>query len=277
MYRRKYYSRQYNRKKKINKKFSPSAYKNNPPSYYQQIGRIIQTSPLRMYEPLTQIPNSKTLEKMYNTLLKAKYPNVGPAPPPPPELPLQPYVVSFKILASDIYNLPDHRMFPINLAEFCSNSGSLTPLPPGWDYQFDLYTLEFREFIIPNDSDTSQYHLDLVHPVFPDNSPYQFVIKSLSTGSSGAINIVWLTSLIPLTENQAKITRGAFTTAGITITNPTLNTNDSLITDNGWYPFLSTAFDPDSQLNYIEYVANNSTISSLNVQCTVLCTPIESF
>ena len=209
-----YYSRSYNRKKRINKKFSPAAYKNNVPTYFQQKGRIIQTSPLRLYQIPRQLPNMKTFDNMYNILLKAKYPNVGPVDPPTPapQVPLQPYIVSFRASSSYLYTLTDHQLTPTNLVDLVNNSGQLTELPDGWDYQFDLFTLEFRHEITPDSSNTDLFHIDLTHPIFVDN-PYPIVLKTLTTNAgSFGLHLVWLSSLIPVSSNQAKITRGSYTT-----------------------------------------------------------------
>ena len=280
MYSSRSYTRRnksYYRKKRINRKFSPALYKHDIPTYFQQKGRIIQTTPLRMHPIPTQLPNTKTLENMYNTLLKAKYPNVGPVEPPPPDPPLQSYVSSFTISATQLYNLTDHRLTPNDLTQLTTTYGDLTTLPEGWDYQFDLYTITFRETIIPHETDATQFHIDLVHPILTDPNPYQFVIKTLNTSSDGGLYVTWMTSFIPLNSDLAKITRASFTLQGVTVQNPSVATNDNDITDNGWYPLVSTYFDDPEHPNYIEYVPNTTSISPLNMTLTVLCTPIQSF
>jgi len=276
-YSPRYRSRQYYHKRNINRKFSPAAYKNNPPTYYQQKGRIIQTSPLNLYQVPRQLPNSQTLDKMYNTLVKAKYPGLNPQPtptPPQPPIPLQPYIVQISTNLSSIYDIEDKKMTPFRLYELVTASGQLTDLPAGWDYRFDLFNIIFNQVYNPNTSNTSQFHLDLTHPLFTDNTPYQFVIKSVTTSAStSSFSVSWVCSLIPNGANSAKITRAAYTSASITITTPTIATNDSIVSDNGWYPILSTSFE--DEINFIEYVLNSGSNPSLNVTYTVLCTPIQ--
>lgn len=273
-YSPRYKSRQYYHKKNINRKFAPAAYKSNPPTYYQQKGRIIQSSPLHLYSIPRQLPNSETLKKMYNTLLKINYPNVGPNSTP--QVPLQPYLASFTLTAAQLSDLPDGKLNPTNFSTLVRNTTELTNLPSGWEYKFELFTIEFRQRIASGLVESSQYHIDLVHPIFVAN-PYSIVLKTVSTTGSGSTNsIVCLTSLIPVDANQVKVTRLAYTTSGYSVTSPTIASNDPVINDNGWYPILSTAYS-DNQ-NYLQFVLNSGSFSDeLYLMFSVLCIPIESF
>lgn len=280
MYSRRYYprkSRSYNRKKRINRKFSPALYKHDIPTFFQQKGRIIQTSPLRLNPIPTQLPNSKTLQNMYNVLLKAKYPNVGPVDPPPAPPPLQSYVVSFNKSFYDMYYLANHQLSYSYLSTFVTSNADLTPLPVGWDYQFDLYNIQFRINIAPNTTNDTQFHIDLVNPLLTDPNPYQIVLKTLNTsGGTNGLSVAWITSFIPVTENQAKLTRASFTSSNVTVQQQTVSTNDNVISDNGWYPIISTDHNPEDGDNYLEFVNNSQILPFLSITFTVLCTPIQS-
>lgn len=271
-YSPRYKSRQYYKKKNINRKFSPAAYKNNIPTYYQQKGRIIQTSPLHLYSVPRQLPNSETLKNMYDTLLKVNYPNVGPNPTP--QMPLQPYLVSFALTAAEINTFTeDGKLTPTKFQSLVSISTELSNLPEGWGYKFELYTIEFRQRIGSGLVESNQYHIDLTHPIFVDN-PYSIVIKTVSTTGSNNTNIIMMTSLIPVQPYEVKLSRLAFTTQGYTITNPTLTSDDADINDNGWYPILSNSY-PDEQ-NFLEIVLNSGRIpDDLYMLFNVLCTPVQ--
>lgn len=271
-------NKSYYRKKRINRKFSPALYKHDIPTFFQQKGRILQTTPLRMYPIPTQLPNTKTLENMYNTLLKAKYPNVGPQPSPEPDPPLQSYVVSFNKSFNDLYSLENNRLTNSYFPTLVTSSAELTPLPAGWDYRFDLYNIQFRQGIAPNYSSETQFHIDLVSPILSDSNPYQFVIKSVTTsGGSSGLSLAWVTTFIPVSANQAKLTRCTYTTSSFNVQQQTVSTTDNNITDNGWYPLLSTDFDPAEGDNYIQFTLNSGDAPTLYMTFTVLCTPIESF
>lgn len=275
-YSPRYKSRQYYKKKNINRKFSPAVYKNNIPTYYQQKGRIIQTSPLHLYSVPRQLPSSETLKEMYETLIKVNYPNVGPQPTPPPSLPLQPYVSQFSLNSQQCYALENHKITPLMLEYLVETYGNLTPLPEGWAYRFELFTISMSHRIPQNSTSIAQYHIDLCNPILSNmNNPVQIVIKSVTTsGGTTGVSAAWLCSFIPIEENYGRIPRCTYSTGSITVSNLTLATNDSEVNDNGWYPIISSDGLPEN--NYLDFVLNSGEFPpELLLLFTVLCTPVQ--
>ena len=65
----------YNKKKsKIKQVYSPSIPSAPMPNYYQQKGRVIQQSPRVMVDPPTKMISYDDLKKMYNQLIRYKFP-----------------------------------------------------------------------------------------------------------------------------------------------------------------------------------------------------------
>lgn len=213
-----YKSRQYYHKKKINQKFSPAAYKNNPPTYYQQKGRIIQTSPLNLYQVPRQIPNSQTLQKMYNALVKARYPGVGPSSGGTIDPNLEINFSVNNIPITDIFSFADDST-PTSVKigkEYCDYIISTVPNlpPPAAGYRWFaalMYILyDYDQGQVAN---TSQFHLDYVNDWLTSN-PLTLMQKTLTTNSvTDSYNgIIFLAGYY---GNNIKYARVTFTTGSM--------------------------------------------------------------
>lgn len=259
-----YRKRKYNSSRK--KIFSPNLFTSNIPSYYQMKGRTVQQSPRLMYNPPTEMPSSKTLQKMYDTLLKAKYPNVGPQ-----ILPLKPYVIEHETTINIISDNTDSKFSPLDL--LTTIQSKLTPLPSTWRYKIECFNINFQASQGSGTSSPVQYHLDLYHPILTEQTnPIQLIYKTVTTSAFGPVQ--WNANLTPTQINQLRYTRASYTTGGIAFTQPVVATLDDNITDNGWYPILSTEYDP--QQNYLECVINSGVLGyNPIIAFSVLCTPVQ--
>lgn len=251
---RRYYShpksRQYYRKKKINQKFSPAAYKNNIPTFYQQKGRILQTSPLKLYQVPRQIPNSKTLEKMYNLLLKVKYPGVGPdiILPIDPNLEINYAVHNIPIM--DLFSFTDESTATsIQIGkEYCNFIISALPtLPPpsqGYKWGAALMTILY-DYDLGSVPNTSQFHLDYVNNWLSD-SQYQLIIKSVTTTATlDELNgIIFFAGSV---GNNIKLARIQFTTSSLNNSMRTTATSIPVASGSDFISIISSTDD-----NYLE-------------------------
>lgn len=260
---RRYYSRpksrQYYRKKKINQKFSPAAYKNNIPTFYQQKGRILQTSPLKLYQVPRQIPNSKTLEQMYQILLKAKYPNVGPSQ-------------SFEYDGSfyNIYSDTLRNVFRFSgddatssikidsqwLSNYIENLPGKPPLPDG--YKWDARILGFN-IDYPVAFDYAQWHIDYNNPII--SQPIQLVIKS-NTATTSAPVYNYSTMLFPTSDSNLSYTQIYFTSSGMNRRYQTISTNVTINPELEIYPMIDT----DNDENYFIDCTRDLTQTQIQLQ-----------
>lgn len=151
--RRKVYSKKYYR----NRLFAPSIPKANMPNYYQMKGRIIQQTPSKIKEPVTDLMTSEKLKKMYDTLIRFKYisgSSPSPSPTPTPFDPT-PYTFTYDTTPILFSNLTD--TFEFDQAYFNTiliNTEKPDP-PAGYSYHFDVIQLFFEAG--PVSSDTSLF------------------------------------------------------------------------------------------------------------------------
>lgn len=261
MYSRyRYKSRQYNRKKKINQKFSPAAYKNNVPTYYQQKGRIIQTSPRIMYEYPTEVVTKKKLDQMYDALFKAHYPGVGIS-----GVKITPDI----ILQYNISNVPIMEIFQFEQADsatsipigqsFCDYI--LTTIPnipepaPGYKWGAGLMSILYD---YPDTQlNVSQFHLDYVNN-WLSNNQLQMIIKSLSTnaGSNGYNGIIFFS---PMTHLSARWARINFTSGAMSNSLMNAGTISELNTNTDFISIISS-----TETNYLE-ITRDLTQADINV------------
>lgn len=274
---RRYYrkSKQYYRKKRINKKFSPSLYKHQVPTYFQQKGRIIQTTPLNIHPIPQSLPNSKTLEKMYNTLIKAKYPGVTPSPS------IQYHGWYFNLLPASI---PELFSFPsesattsdyINstwLSTYVENLQSRPPLPEGYEIEAHVMGISFD---FPANTSTAQYHLYWTSPLFQNAVP--LIAKETQSTIENDIYNVYLTAE-PHDSSHINISYIRYTTQTLYPVYTSYGTQMGIDPTAAYYPLISTSDNPNT--TFIQIVRSTFPVDKLpygGINFFIVYRYIESF
>lgn len=241
--RRKYYSKKNYR----NRLFAPSMKKANIPNYYQMKGRIIQQSPSNIQNSASELITREKLKKMYDTLIRFKYPGVGTTPFDP-----TPFTFFFYTPAITFNNLGDHTDFNELYFQNLVDATEKPALPSGYTYAFDVIGIKFGAGPVTNDA--SQFNFTWNNNLitgFPERS----IITKGTTLTLSAENITILT-VEPRFVHLATIEYITFLTTMMNIDEDTLPSTDSSANDKVFYSFVTS---------------NNTNItygSSITYECT---------
>lgn len=230
MYKRKNVKyKRYSKKASLNDIYSPSAYKNNPPTYTQQMGRIIQTTPLKMYPIPTSMPNSRTFDRMYDTLVKINYPKVVT------NIPGVLYWTSSRILLN---TLEDHTIFnAASLTTLYQTKLATLPEPPsGKHWYFDIIGIIWEQPTTNQQSDTSRFWMKLTTSLF--NEPKYIVDKSFDFTRQNPQTVQIL--MYPYEPNICEISSVQYSTVSAAEVVSRIQSNDADIGDDAFYPIVST-------------------------------------
>lgn len=268
----KYRSSQYYKKKRINRKFSPALYKAPIPSYFQQKGRIIQTSPARIPIVPRFLPNRETLDDMYNTLIQANYPNVGPSSS------FQYdgwYYHIFSAPLSEIFTFPSstpYTSYPVNtqwLKQYLDSLVERPPLPEGFDIEGNIMQLHYS---IPAGSSTSRFTLTYNTDLYAD--PIYLISKSTDSTFTDPTynNLLYLQND---TSDDVIYAKLEFGPDSAYIYQDQFTPNSSISIDDSYLPFISTS-DNNNRKQLVATRSNTSDIPYGNISFLIVYKYIES-
>lgn len=275
MYSSRYHYPYRYRKNRIQSKYSPAARKQEWPTYTQQKGRILQTSPRFMYNPINNLPNSKTYDRMYETLQKVKYPALIPQPLPNQVLP---FAITNDFVLSTLFDgdspILDNVKLQILMDDYLLNNlPELIQYHPNWTYQiFNFYLINRYSSYAFNDW---QFHIDWKSNLIGGQS-YQMVLKTVDNPMSFDYATPRIT-VQPRSVNELRAYRISQTTGGnFTQTYNDLATNDPNTADNGLYPLIDTSAGTDSLYHSeFEWVSSQYPTNDLNIRfvASIICFP----
>ena len=163
---------------KVKNEYSPSMKKASTPNYYQRKGRIIQQTPLNLFNPPTEMMTKKKLDNYYKTLLKYKY-DLPTIPVPIPTLP-DPFMMEYNLSIGAIFpgdTTSSHSFGNAELLAFMSTQ-TLPALVAGYHYRFLLIGLGITTSA--NAQNTAQFFIQwyshLISGVSQLNSYQIFII-----------------------------------------------------------------------------------------------------
>lgn len=234
--RRRYYRRNFRRNL-----FSPSYRTGISPTYTQMKGRVIRTTPL--YDNPNQFPpvvSKEILDKMYKSLIDAKYPI--PTPPLPPIPSYSSYTTLGNIsLRFNTFQTGSYNFDVSAIQTLIDQNLNLHDAPSNTHWEFSLMGLNFIRTAYAG-SDASRFQITWNSPIL--SQQYQdLVLVDKSTDLSSynqnfSSDILVITSTEP---NEAYLnyrisaSQSVFQTTQIPV-----YTNDSDITNNSLYPLVTS-------------------------------------
>lgn len=259
----KYRSRQYYKKKRINRKFSPALYKSPIPDYFQQKGRIIQTSPARIPIVPRYLPNGETLDKMYNTLIQANYPGVIPSAQYNGY-----YFTYYQTNIKDIFTFSSPTVVTSDvidskwLNDYVTNYVQRPPLPEGYEIHADIFALNFD---FTQGTDESLYSLIWHSPI--KSSDTTLISKAQSSTLAYDYNNMFVL-LSPRSTNQIFYNQISFSSASISQSISSGYTDQNISTDNQYYPFVTS--DDPALTSYLRVIRQSGSADPTGTICFLI-------
>lgn len=232
-------SRQYYKKKRINRKFSPALYKHSIPTYYQQKGRILQTTPYRMPIVPYSLPDYKTLDKMYQTLVKANYPGLSPS--------VQYngyYFTSYSGSIADVFTFPSPSVMTSDVIDsqwlnnYVTNYIERPPLPDGYTIEAHIFSLNYD---FPDGTFDSQWYLTYHSSIFSQD------INLIEKSTSSTLSVPYYNIhniLSPVKSDLLRYTSVTFASTSIAMNFASSYTTSSVDVNTEYYPFIATTDPP---------------------------------
>ena len=273
-YRRYYYP--YSKKYYLNKKFSPYLKKVNTPTYTQQVGRIIQTSPRRINtNKKEEKPGPDTLDKFYNILLKYGYNLPNPPDPPGPDIPPV-FTRTYKFTTRELFENSDIHWFTSFDLNNVGLSLNVPALPDGYSYLFEVSNIVYFYDLNPGTSDGSIYELVVHNPhLFDAGSSHEITFFRKDETLQGELKHTNNFQFVPYRENIVKYERTRIvdnTFVGSYVQNGYQGADPDKY---GYVPIMSS--DSTQGTSFIQYqTAQTSARSTLTLQLVIVCIPYKN-
>lgn len=227
--RRKYYSKKYYR----NRLFAPSMMKANMPNYYQMKGRVIQQSPVRIKEPVTEIMTRDKLDEYYQKLVQFKY--KFPTHIVNPDA----FFYHFNTTTITLLSLGETCEFNADniYSNFVSSIISQLPAAPvNYHYIFNVTYITFSRGYFPME-DTSRFNFNWDASILQAQQ-LAIISKTQDSTIEQSVQLPVL-AVSTGTSNIMRVARLGYTSGNVTFTFSNQNTNDQVTTDNGFYPLIT--------------------------------------
>lgn len=292
MYSSKSYSRKYPkkyRKYSYNLKdiYSPSLYKTTTPNYFQQKGRVIQQSPRIIQNSPTIMMTTKKLDKMYKTLLKYKY--QFPDKPLPQ---IQPFIISINEFIYNLFPQGDlGRNYRFGSPDLLALSNytlriNYPELNNMYNFAFKLVQIQFNHVNTNATIDNGIQYFINWNTNLLDQGYNQIFIKSVDNGIVDNFFPAPISNKPNGYSSQTgnviiKSERLSITNAYYSISSNNMESNDTVIPDTGYYPYIDTEAPAgglyDSNLEFVPSTGmGEGDISEyLQAKLYILCIPIE--
>lgn len=250
------------------------------PTYYQRIGRTIQTTPGRIPRSPYTILSQPELERMYRTLVQYKYQFPQPPVPPTP-IQIQPFMIiqhlPFSLLFTSAHEFKFHpAMFKTVMDEYILNQYPLLWQEyQNWRYQ--LYYLSIQN-VTESETVGYQFQIQLNHGLFQTN-PFGLVMKTVTAQIAGS-SISPTITIQPYSATEVRAYRIALTNSGNwQQSSSNIASNDPNPSDQGLYPIMDSSATPgDLYFSDLEYVQEGgNTPVNLRIIMHVVCAPIEDY
>ena len=258
--------------RRIKREFTPTVPKANTPNYTQRKGRTIQTSPLFLRPPPTEMITRKKLEQMYKLLLKYKY--IPPIISTNQYSPI-PLLIDFSndVLQAGNDLTPGDISLMVNNREWQTNN-RVPHLPSRAHYRCQVVSFYWRSKTGGQDLQYSVKWESNLMNVDQQINQADIVIKSLDVALG--YNQTLAINVFPVAANQLSVLQ-AYVVSGQRFAVRSVNkqTNDDSVDDNPYYSFIDTDYqDPETDQFYGKFVFTGNFPDDVFFQLQLFLIPV---